>query len=159
MAKEEEQFIDAEEYWQDDKADYRVEVLRQIRKCVDGGSKDLMRRGVTKEMIGGKPVYVSGEDLRSTYINSVRQLKIMLKHYFDKKIEDNLKKLNEDYEKDISDMAKHYRINSRYWDIQENHPAWRIKIEKTLDLSHKMEEELILLFKRKNDLRAATLQE
>lgn len=147
---------------------YKAIVLKSIDDCRKEGSKQ-MTKGIEimmKDKTSGQWIPRQLEDQRKVYERNVTQLKILLKYYFDEDYKKNIKLI----ESNIRNA--HGKFIEKYLTIERHipHKTWTIKTKQfhphseiapminqekedyILEQYQTMHEELILLFKRKNEL-------
>ncbi|KKM68689.1 hypothetical protein LCGC14_1458380 [marine sediment metagenome] len=115
-------------------------VLTHLNRCVVNGSVEFHGGYWNKKSAGqymSEEIYIHNS--REVYCNSVKMLRALLLGYFDKKIIDEDKKINEDITKAFEDYEKDKDKNARgkYY-------------EKKVELYIKLFESLVILSKRLN---------
>lgn len=151
----EDHYVDPTTAWrQKEPETFREVVLRIINSCSQEWSKD-MRKGGTYNVETPKgilPVYFP--DQREKAINSTLTLYDFLFYYFDDECKNNIKSLSEeidgleDYKKKTFNRLKVYCKDKR----KALEDAEEITITKQVDIYRRIFRELVLLYKRKNEL-------
>ncbi len=107
------EFEDSEGYKKgEDKLSIRQIILNQLQKCMTEGSKEMVRGGTIKRIVGGKTMEIAIPNQREVFINSVEMLKIPLlrrfKHYCNKKGDNDIKDIFGSTEKELKELKEDY---------------------------------------------------
>ncbi len=88
------EFIDAEQEFKNEASTYEQIVLKQLQKCVDVLSKEVIGGGMRQRQskTGANEVYI--EDVRAVIINTVSTFKILLSPFIKDPYIDKLKKID-----------------------------------------------------------------
>lgn len=152
-------------YKKDEKKTLGEVVISQIDVCRKEFSKELKKGFEQQIIVSGKVITVNVPDQRQTNIQSTKTLHDLLLFFFDKTLKDKLEKLKKRIDSSGKMFLKKYllveqnvklkMIGEKTNMIQNSSIGERIFQElmnHQSDLYREMFQELILLFKRKNEL-------
>lgn len=146
--------------------DFKAIVIKAIEKCRLEGSKEMVKGGEIKTIINGVPIVTTIPNQRKVFINCVMSLYDLLLFYFDDIANSNIQPLFEKInglpnkhleiylERETNEDLKEYSERTKYISPQAflyEETLENIE-EERLILFREIYRELILLFKRKNDL-------
>jgi len=152
--------------------DYREIVLKAIEKCREEGSKQ-MTKGIPNVLIYNEEIKsyekVNLEDQRKVFEEAVNTLHDLLLYIFDDKIKERIKEIKKQKQGIFENLFQKYLLLEDTPKVKQQaiklHSFVRTKIGKTFgdtieqryhELNRELFRELLLLFKRKNDLKSKT---
>lgn len=147
---------------------FREIILSAIEKCREELSKEMRMGGQVTQIIEGSPVTLTIPDQRKVAIQTVRVLETLLDYYFDDKVKEELKKLQEEEKSIYPKLKEKYIKQEPREDAKEFfertgvfHKEANSSLQKAFHKNvedrkvelHRIKfKELVHLFKRKNEL-------
>jgi len=133
-------FEDSEQY-RAEQSSFKETVLRQYRKCMEEGSKDMVEDGVVRRVIGGQLIEEPAPDQITVFLNSIEMLKISLLPEI-KKNEKIVEPFFNGFEEEMEAISKTRsdkltKINQHYQNLMDMNPYRKIDV--TLMNSQKKE--------------------
>ncbi len=160
-----EEIFDSNPFKKEEKKTLPEVIISQIDKCAQEFSKEMKKGFVHKEVVDGQMVLLTHPDQRYTAINHSKTLYDLLIFYFDKELKDKIKIIKKQMEEIKKRNFEYYLLiemdtrQKRIAAQTNNFPSTQAGdisndnyLNELTECYRTMFQELVLLFKRKNEL-------